>query len=173
MQAKPAVPGLKAGVVVCALMCLASLPGPAGLPGPFSFPAQAAAASRGSREEALALAERAAAFLRERGIDAARQALTDPAGGFIDRDLYVTVLDLDGNMLIHGANPRLVGRNLMDLKDLDNRYFIREAIELGKAQPEGWVEYRWTDPLTKKISNKKMHVRRVGDYLLNVGIYEN
>jgi cytochrome c len=74
-------------------------------------------------------------------------------------------------MVAHGANPKLIGRNLKNLKDVDDRFFIKEAIDLARAQSSGWVSYKWTDPISKLIAKKQMHVRRVGDLIINVGIY--
>lgn len=128
--------------------------------------------ARATRAEALALADKATTYMEEHGIDAAREAFADPDGEFQDRDLYVTILDFEGNMIAHGKNPKLVGKNLMALKDLDGVPFIRNAIELVKQQDQGWVSYKWTDPLTKKVAAKDMHVRRIGDYILNVGVYQ-
>src|SRR4029453_3780348 len=46
---------------------------------------------------------------------------------FHGRDLYITVLDLDGKLLAHGQRADLIGKVLIDLKDPDGKLFMREA----------------------------------------------
>lgn len=134
--------------------------------------APALAEDRGSEAEALALLGKAASFVEHNGPSNAQAEFSDASKGYIDRDLYVTILALDGTMLAHGANPALVGKNLIGLKDLDKKAFIAEAIESAKQTGKGFVDYKWTDPLTKKLRDKRMHFVKVGDVVVNVGVYK-
>jgi hypothetical protein len=96
---------------------------------------------------------------------------TDKKGEFIDRDLYVFVYDFRGVCLAHGANPKLVGRNLWDLVDADGSYLIRGLVETAR-QGSGWYRYKWSNPLTKKIEEKLAYVKKVDDGLwLGSGVY--
>ncbi|WP_448202664.1 cache domain-containing protein [Azospirillum sp. sgz302134] len=133
------------------------------------------AGTRGTEAEAKALLDKAATFLRGHGAAAAADAFSRRDGAFIDRDLYPTLIDRDGNMVAHGWTPTLNGANLMDLKDVDGRPFIREALDLVAEKGAGAVSYKWTDPLSGQIAPKTMHVRRIdldgAPYMLSVGVY--
>jgi Signal transduction histidine kinase len=133
------------------------------------------AQTRGTDAEAKALLDRAAGFLRQHGAMAAPEAFSRRDGAFIDRDLYPTLIDRDGTMVAHGWTPSLNGANLMDLKDVDGRPFIREALALVADQGAGAVTYKWNDPLSGQIAPKTMHVRRIdldgAPYMLSVGTY--
>ena len=135
----------------------------------------AAKAPHGSREEAKAMVEKAVRWVRERGTDRTLAEITlagtDKKGEFIDRDLYVFVYDFRGVCLAHGANPKLVGRNLWDLVDADGSYLIRGLVETAR-QGSGWYRYKWSNPLTKKIEEKLAYVKKVDEGLwLGSGVY--
>ena len=55
------------------------------------FRRRAAAADGASKDEAVAMVKKAVAFIKEQGNDKAYPEITNKAGKFIDRDLYVVV----------------------------------------------------------------------------------
>nr|WP_315395995.1 cache domain-containing protein [uncultured Duganella sp.] len=131
-----------------------------------------AADAHGSAAEATALVQRAAAYLKANGPAKAYAAFNDPAGQFKDRDLYMFVLDTSGKMLAHGANPKLIGKDLSGLKDSDDKYFIKTMIDVAKGKGSGWVDYKWPHPVTKAIEPKSSYVEKVDDVILGCGIYK-
>ena len=137
--------------------------------------AGAPARTRGSEAEAKALLDKAATFLHQHGASAAPEAFARRDGVLIDRDLYPTLIDKDGVMVAHGWTPVLNGADLSELKDVDGKPFIRDALDLVAEKGAGAVTYKWTDPLSGQIAPKTMHVRRVvldgAPYMLSVGIY--
>lgn len=134
----------------------------------FVSPSPALAADHGSLDEAKAMAERAGKFLADNGKDKAFAAFTDGSDGFKVQDLYVYAYDLTGTCVAHGANRALVGKNLIDLKDVDGKPLIREIVA---TAPAGWVDYKWQNPQTKAIEQKRAYVVRSGDYVVGVGAY--
>jgi cytochrome c len=130
---------------------------------------QARAGDTGTLEEAKAMSLRAADFLRQEGPDKAFPVFNAKDGPFHDRDLYVMVYDNTGLNVSHGANAALIGKQLIDLKDTDGKPLIRELVAV---QDRGFVEYKWPNPITKKIEQKATYVVRVGDYLVGVGAYK-
>lgn len=123
----------------------------------------------GSRDEAKAMAEKAALFFKANGKDKAFAAITEGSDGFKDRDLYVFAYDDAGQCVAHGANKALVGRVLLELKDMDGKMLIREIVAVKTA---GWVDFKWQNPQTKAIEQKHAYVVRSGDYVFGVGAYE-
>lgn len=70
----------------------------------------AQAADRATPDDAKAMAVKAAKYLEENGKDNAFAAFDAKEGPWHDRDLYVFVIDPAGEMLAHGATPRLSAR---------------------------------------------------------------
>lgn len=134
----------------------------------FLLAAPTTAAERGSPDEARAMAVYAAEALRVLGRDAAFPAFQTPGPPFHDRDLYIAVLSRDGVVEAHGIDPALAGQNRLHLTDSEGRAFVRDIIAV---QDEGWVHYRYKDPISGKVLPKQTYVVRVGDYLVCVGAY--
>lgn len=133
-----------------------------------------AAGDRGSAEEAIALVKKGKDFIKANGTESAYTAFNDPKGQFVDRDLYLFVFDAAGKTLAHGANAKLLGKNLTDLKDSDNKYFIREFLELAGKKGKGWVDYKWPHPQTKAIEHKSTYIEKLDDgTIIGCGIYKS
>jgi len=131
----------------------------------------AAAGEHASKDEAVAMVKKGVAFWKSNGDEKTFAAITDKQGPFHDRDLYLVVYALDGTVRAHGANEKMVGRNLIDLKDVDGKAFVQERVELAQKQNSFWQDYKFTDPLTKKIEPKQMYCERVGENVLCGGVY--
>ena len=134
--------------------------------------ASASAAGTGTKEEAAELLKKAVAFYKTNGKDKAYAEFNNKSGQFVDRDLYVYALDSTGNIKAHGTNPRLIGKDMIQLKDADGKLFIADIVEMIKAQKTGWIDYKWTNPVTKQIEQKTTLVEPVGDIGLAVGVYK-
>jgi signal transduction histidine kinase len=126
----------------------------------------------GTAEEAKALVAKAIAHIKKAGPEKAYQDFTSKDPAFVDRDLYVIVYDVTGRVLAHGQNPKMVGKDNLDMRDADGKPYIRERIETAKTQPAAWQEYKWTDPLTRKLLMKATYTQRLNDTLVSVGIYK-
>ncbi len=126
----------------------------------------------GSAAEAEAMVAKAIAHAKKVGSDKAYQDFTGKAAAFVDRDLYVVVYDLGGKVLAHGQNPKMVGKELIDLLDPDGKAFVRERVELGQKKNRFWHDYKWTDPVTKKPLAKSTFCERHEKVLFCAGIYK-
>ncbi|USX11911.1 cache domain-containing protein [Oxalobacteraceae bacterium OTU3REALA1] len=131
-----------------------------------------AADDRGTAAEATALVQRAAEYLKANGPAKSYAAFNDTAGQFKDRDLYVFVMDMNGKMLSHGANAKLIGKDLTALKDSDDKLFIKTMLDVAKSKGKGWVDYKWPHPVTKAIEPKSTYVEKVDDLIVGCGIYK-
>src|SRR5262245_7187331 len=85
-----------------------------------------AAAEFATKGEAIAMVKKAVALIKEQGPDKAYAEFSTKGGRFHDRDLYITVLDLDGKVVAHGQREDLIGKGLIELKDPDGKPFIKE-----------------------------------------------
>ena len=125
-----------------------------------------------SAKEAEAMVKKGVAFVKANGKDKGYAEITNKQGQFKDRDLYLVVYGLDGKVWAHGANEKMVGRVLIDLKDVDGKEFVRERTELGKAKASFWQDYKFTNPVSKKVEPKSMYCERLDDTVLCGGIYK-
>jgi signal transduction histidine kinase len=133
----------------------------------------ATAAEFGSKDEAVAMVKRVQAEFKKAGPEATFKEVSDKSvKDFHDRDLYPFIYDMSGLCVAHGARPALIGKNLIDLKDQDGKFLIREMVSIAKAPGSGWIDYNWPNPLTNKIEDKSSYVEKMGDYFVGVGIYK-
>jgi cytochrome c len=130
------------------------------------------AASRGTRDEAIAMVKKAIAQIKKDGLDKTVAAVNDPKGPYVDRDLYVMIYDMKGKNLAHGANAKMVGKDLYNIQDVDGVYFIRERLEIAKTKGSGWQDYKFTDPVTKAIAPKSLYIERADTVVVTSGIYK-
>ncbi len=132
-----------------------------------------ATASNATKDEAQAMVKKGIAFIKANGVDKGYAAISDKSGPFIDRDLYLVVYGLDGKCLAHGANPKQIGRDLIDLTDVDGKYFVKDRVALAKSKPAGfWQEYKFTNPVSKKVEPKVMYCEKLGETAVCGGVYQ-
>ena len=134
---------------------------------------QVHAEERGTKEEAIALMNSAMAHVKKVGVTKAFDDFTNDKATWNSKDLYVSAVDWKGNSLAHGFNPKQVGRNLWEVKDNNGVFLIQEIVKTAQSKGEGWVNYQWPDPLTKKMADKTSLVRHIPgtEACLIVGIY--
>jgi signal transduction histidine kinase len=134
--------------------------------------APALGAAGPSREDAVAMVKKGVAFIKANGTEKGYAAVSDKAGPFVDRDLYLVVYGLDGKCHAHGANPKQIGRDLIDLTDVDGKYFVKDRVAMVRAKPTGaWQEYKFTNPVSKKIEPKVMYCEKLGETAVCGGVY--
>jgi cytochrome c len=112
-------------------------------------------------DEAKALGEKAAAFVKSNGKEKGAAEIGNPKGQFVKGEMYVTLQDYKGIPVANPMSPGLVGQNHLELKDPNGKYFIKECIDIAKTKGGGWVEYTWVNPVTKKVQAKKSWVQRI------------
>jgi cytochrome c len=132
----------------------------------------ASAAEFGTPAEAEAMVKKAVAEIKAVGQEKAFAEFNNPKGRFTDRDLYITVYDMTGKCLSHGANPKMIGKDLIDLRDPDGRFFVKERVEIAKTKGGGWQDYKFNNPVTKKIEPKTMYFEKSGDIIVACGAYK-
>lgn len=136
-----------------------------------AFNGVAVAADKGTAAEAVAMVKKGVAFVKANGKEKAFAEINNPKGQFVDRDLYIMAYDMKGINVAHGSNPRLVGKNLLEIKDADGVYIIKGLIGIAN-KGSGWFDYKWPNAATKAVEKKSTYVEKVDDILIGVGIYK-
>jgi cytochrome c len=124
-----------------------------------------------SREQAVTMVKKAVAYIKANGTEKSYALIDDHAGPFIDRDLYVMVYRLDGMCLAHGSNEKLIGRNLIDAQDVDGKLYVKERVETAKTKDNYWLDYKFSDPVTKKLEPKSTYCEKLNDTVVCAGVY--
>ena len=123
-------------------------------------------------EEAQAMSRKAQAAVNDLGRDQAFAAFAAEGGGFLEKDLYVFCMDLEGVMLAHPKKPQLVGKNLLDFNKYGDPLF-QNMIATVQAEGEGWVDYRWPYPDSEEIRDKTSYVMNNQEgFFCGVGAYK-
>ena len=102
----------------------------------------------------------AAALIEQKGRPAF-DTLRDKTGPFIFLDTYIFVDTPDGTELVNGGFPGIEGKNIMDFKDVNGKYLVRDYINLALKNGEGWVKYFWPKPGSDKPLEKRTYVKKV------------
>ena len=133
----------------------------------------AVAQDHGTKDEAKALVDAALAHIKKVGNEQSFKDFTSDKASWTKKDLYVFVMDAKGGTLAHGSNEKLVGKNMIDLKDQNGKLFMRELTDLSATKGEGWVDYDWAHPVSKKVEGKSTYVKRIPGFegSVSVGVY--
>ena len=123
-------------------------------------------------EQATAMVKKGIAYIKSNGKDKGYAEVSTKGGQFTDRDLYLVVYGLDGVVRAHGANEKMVGKNLIDLKDVDGKPFVKERVDLAQSKGTFWQDYKFTNPVSKKIEPKRMYCEKLDDAVVCGGIYK-
>ena len=114
-----------------------------------------AAAQTATLDQAKDLVKKGRAYLKQHGCKktfediSTGKALTVPE----HKELYLYVYDEKLNNLAHGGNPKLVGKNLWDMRDGNGKFLNQELLKAAKAGG-GAVEFDFFNPNTRKVDPK-------------------
>jgi signal transduction histidine kinase len=131
----------------------------------------ALAAEFGTPAEAEAMVKKAVAEIKASGKDKAFAEINNTKGKFTDRDLYVFVYDMTGKCVAHGFNAKMIGKDLVDMKDPDGKFYVKERIEIAKTKGSGWQDYKFLNPKTKAVEDKTAYIERCDDLIVGAGAY--
>jgi signal transduction histidine kinase len=132
----------------------------------------AISAEKGTKDEAKAMVAKAVTYIKEVGPEKAYADFSVKGGKFSHLDIYVVVYGLDGKVLAHGSKAKLIGKMLMEAQDVDGVYYVKDRVHLAKTKGTFWQDYKFVNPVTKKIAPKQMYCERVGETAVCAGVYK-
>ncbi len=144
----------------CALLLLAGLAG------------TGMAQERATKAEAKAMVDAAFDHIKKVGEEKAYKDFTSDKATWVKKDLYVMVYDNKSMGKAHGANEKIVGKDMSEVKDANGVNIVPGMVALA-AKGGGWFDYDWPDPVTKKIAPKSTYARKQpnGEGFIGVGVY--
>ena len=124
-------------------------------------------------DEVKALTLKASDVVRDAGIEQAR-AMFNKDGEFKHDEIYVNVIDGKGVWVIYPPKPEGVGKSMLNIQDADGKFLVQEILRLAVANGEGWIEYRWKNPVTNLLQLKESYVKQVSgtEYVVYIGRYK-
>jgi signal transduction histidine kinase len=126
----------------------------------------------------VALVEEAAGLV-ERDGERAFQQFAVKGSKWLNGDIYFFAYLVDGTCVFHPLTPELVGKNVLDLRDLNGKPIIQSIVDIGKkpgADASGWVFYLWENQIQLTPMWKSTYVRKVvapdgKTYVIGSGLY--
>ena len=123
--------------------------------------------------EAQAMVKKGVAYIKANGKEKGFAEITRrDSKEFHDRDLYLAVHKLDGTCVAHGTNEKMVGKNFLEIRDMDGKEYIRERVTLAQSKANFWTDYKFNNPVSKKLEPKTAYCERLDDYVVCGGIYK-
>jgi hypothetical protein len=127
--------------------------------------------------QAKDLVKKGRAYLRDQGCDKTFKEITE-GSMFKDaahKELYLYVYNEKLVNLAHGGNPRLVGKDLWEMRDTKGRLLNQELLKAAKAGG-GSVEFDFLNPGTGNVDPKigwaEMETRTTcGPVMIGSGVY--
>lgn len=104
--------------------------------------------------------------------EAKKQALDILRSMDFGKGNYVFVYQYDGTNLATRPRPDLEGKNLIGLKDVNNKLLIKDLIDIAK-KGSGYYEYVWQNPATKFDEPKISYATGLSkwQWMVGAGIY--
>lgn len=98
---------------------------------------------------------------------AIKDANTSPdwkAGG-----MNVVVNKMNGVVVASSLNEKLIGKETYEMKDPSGKAFVKDFTTTAQ-KGEGWVDYQFINPQTKKLEERSMFVKKLPGYDGYVGV---
>lgn len=118
---------------------------------------------RKTAEEAKAMLDKAVSYYQANGKEKALAVFNDPKGAFVDGDLFIFALDMNGTILAHGGKPGLVGKGPNEIRDSDETNFIDAMVKVAKEKGSGTVNYKFENPASLVVEKKASFIQRIDD----------
>ena len=130
-------------------------------------------------KDLVSLVEDAAQRIETVG-DAAFAEFGKPGSRWLNNETYLFAYAPDGTAAFHPVSPELVGKNVIDLKDLNGKLLVQEIVDVAKLDaPDAnrWVFYLWQDqrelsPIWKASYIRKAITPEGKVYLIGSGLYD-
>lgn len=99
--------------------------------------------------------------------------MNNPKGRFVkNENIYAFAYDLTGTMAAHPMNPKLIGKNVVDVPDANGKLYRKEIVDSIKAKGVANVDYRYKDPKDSKVKDKVSFCKKAGDLIVCSGYYK-
>lgn len=132
----------------------------------------ALAAANPTKDDAVAMVKKAVAAIKAEGAQKVYAEINNGDPRFVNGASYVVVVGLDGINLADPVNHKLIGKSLADAQDVDGKYFVRDMSALARKESSFWYDFKFVNPVTRKIQVKDMYCEVVPPARVCSGVYQ-
>ena len=61
---------------------------------------------------------------------------------------------------------------MSEAQDVDGKLYVKERIEMANKQPSFWQDYKFVNPVSKKVEPKQMYCERLENTAVCGGVYK-
>ncbi len=128
-----------------------------------------------SATKAKQMVQTALAFYAKNGAEKTWAAVNDVKGSFRDGEFYLFVFDLSqagaAVCVARGdGNKALIGKDMWETKDPDGQLYIQGFAKVALSKEgSGWLDYKRTNPESKKIEPKSSYLALIPGTKIFVG----
>lgn len=124
-----------------------------------------------TKTECMEKVEEVSLIIEEKGIRKAAEAVMAKKSNFVWKDSYVFIIHTKGMCVAHPGKPKLVGKNVLSLRDDDGKYFIKALIKSAKEKGACWTDYKFPRPNSRQETFKLTYVKQTGSFIVGAGMY--
>lgn len=121
-----------------------------------------------TKDEAIAQVNAAIAHIKKVGIEQGNKDISSGAEWKV-KSMNVSVVDFKGFVSASSLNDKLIGKNTIESKDPSGKEFVKEMVATAQ-KGEGWVDYQFVNPETKKLEVRSMYVKKGQGFEGYVGV---
>jgi len=89
-----------------------------------------ATTSYAAPDQAAVMLEKAVAYLKANGKQKAISEFSKPQGQFVNQNLHISVVDLNGKILADGASSNRVGKSVSQFEDFNEEIYFEKVDNL-------------------------------------------
>ena len=134
--------------------------------------ASLAFAAADEKKIAKDLVDKAVAFTKTHDKAATLKEISKPKGQFDKGEIYVFAYDLKGTVVAHPKNPKLIGKNVLEVPDIDGKFFRKDIMTQAATKGSGWVDYKYKNPQNNKVEQKTTYFQKANDLVICCGVYK-
>ncbi len=120
--------------------------------------------------DAIAFVKKAVAYIKANGAEKAFVEFRNKKGKFIDRDLYISVYDLNGFCVAH-PDPKKNKTDLSGEKDSAGKLVLKERLALAAQYGKGWATYKGKSLDGTVVVDKSVYLEKDGNYIVCCAVY--
>jgi methyl-accepting chemotaxis protein len=105
--------------------------------------------------------------------EAQEKALNELASVRYGDNDYYWVNDMNSRIVMHGAKPKLNGKDMSSFEDPSGKKIFNEFVKIANEKGQGFLEYLWPKPGHDKPVTKISYIKLIGKWgwVLGSGIY--
>jgi cytochrome c len=137
----------------------------------FSMTNAAFTADLNKPEEAVAMVKKAITHYQKFGKEKTLAEVSKLKGPFVDKEMFTVVMDAKGVVLAHGFEHKMIGKNIMEMRDHEGTAMVQDMFRITKDKNSGWTHYKFPNPMTKAIEPKSTYVEKYDGLMFFCGIH--